>query len=88
MVKVHPSAGTKGGASYYKYASSLVFENAKEVLTEATVIIDGSGSREFPRQLQSYLKRRINDPGQRAIRKVKLQDSSRNNLVQLVDMVA
>ena len=82
------SHGFQCKESIYKYASGLVFENAKEVLTEATVIIDGSGSREFQRQLQTYLKRRINDPGQRSIDKVKVQDSSRNNLVQLVDMVA
>ena len=82
------SRGFQYKEPFYKYASGLVFENAKEILTEATVIIDGSGSREFQRQLQTYLKRRINDPGQRAIGKVKVQDSYRNNLVQLVEMVA
>lgn len=74
--------------SFYTYASGLVFENAKAALTEATVIIDGSGTKEFQRRLQSYLKRRVNDPGQRAIGKVKIQDSSRNDLLQLADMVA
>lgn len=74
---------------FYKYTCSLVFENAKPHLNEATVVIDGSGSRDFKNQLSSYLKRRINDQksGIRQIGKVKIQDSHRNNLLQLADMV-
>ena len=70
--------------SFYKYACALVFENAKPHLKEATVIIDGSGSREFKRQFQSYLKRKVGS----SIRKVKIQSSHSNNLLQLADMVA
>jgi len=75
--------------SFYKYTCSLVFENAKPHLNDATVVIDGSGSRDFRNQLSSYLKRRINDQknGGRQIGKVKIQDSHRNNLLQLADMV-
>ena len=80
--------GFKYKNSFYKYAAGLVFQNAKAFLSNATVIIDGSGSRDFRRELEQYLKKRINDPGQRFIVKVKVQDSSRNNLLQLVDMIA
>ena len=73
--------------SFYKYASGLVFENAKGVLTNATVVIDGSGRKDFRKQLGTYLRRRINEPGQHRIRKVKVQDSSKNNLLQIADMV-
>ncbi len=74
--------------SFYKYTCGLVFENAKPHLDQATVVIDGSGSREFRRQLGSYLRKRVNEPsGSRFIRKVKVQDSRKNNLVQLADMV-
>lgn len=75
--------------SFYKYTCSLVFENAKPHLNEAIVVIDGSGSRDFKKQLSSYLKRRINDQkgGLRQIAKVKTQESHRNNLLQLADMV-
>jgi len=71
--------------SFYKYTCSLVFENAKPYLKDAIVIIDGSGSREFKFQLQSYLKKKI---GSDLIRKVKMQSSHSNNLVQLADMIA
>lgn len=70
--------------SFYKYACSLVFENAKPYLKDAIVVIDGSGSREFKRQLQTYLKRKVGG----LIRKVKVQSSHSNNLIQLADMIA
>jgi hypothetical protein len=65
-----------------------VFENAKPYLDRATVVIDGSGSREFRRQLGSYLRKRVNDQQEsRYLGKVKIQDSQKNNLVQMADMV-
>ena len=75
--------------SFYKYACSLVFENAKPHLDNAIVVIDGSGSREFRRQLAGYLKKRVNDrlSPTNHIKKVKVQDSTENNLLQLADMV-
>jgi hypothetical protein len=75
--------------SFYKYTCGLVFENAKPYLDEATVIIDGSGSRQFRRQLSAYLRKRVNAPkdGSRHIHKVKLQDSQQNHLLQMADMV-
>ena len=71
--------------SFYKYTCSLVFENAKPYLRDAIVIVDGSGSREFKRQLSSYLRRKV---GTSVIKTVKIQTSHSNNLLQLADMVA
>lgn len=61
--------GFKIKESFYKYTCSLVFENAKPYLKDATIIIDGSGSREFKRQLTTYLKKKV---GTSIIRKVKI----------------
>jgi hypothetical protein len=33
--------------SFYKYAVNLVFQNAKPYLSDATILIDGSGDRKF-----------------------------------------
>lgn len=75
--------------SFYKYASRLVFENAKPYLRDAVVIFDESGSATFKMQLARYLRRLINPPGEQGlITKVKVQSSSGNNLIQLADMVA
>jgi hypothetical protein len=77
--------GFKIKESFYKYACSLVFENAKPYLREAIIVIDGSGSREFKRQLKTYLRKKI---GTNIIKKVKIQSSHSNNLLQLADMAA
>lgn len=77
--------GFKVKESFYKYACSLVFENAKPYLHEAIVVIDGSGSREFKKQLRFYLKRKT---GMGIIKKVKIQNSCNNNLIQPTDIIA
>lgn len=77
--------GFKIKESFYKYACSLVFENAKPFLKDAIIIIDGSGSREFKQQLKTYLRKRISTS---IIQNVKIQSSHNNNLIQLADMVA
>jgi hypothetical protein len=66
----------------------LVFQNAKPYLADATVIIDKSGDREFRNQLAAYLRRKMKEGGGNPIRKVKMEESRRNNLVQLADYVA
>ena len=75
--------------SFYKYTCGLVFQNAKPFLHDAIVVIDGSGGREFRTQLSTYLRKRVNDAGdaRKFVRKVKVQDSDRNLLLQLADMV-
>lgn len=75
--------------AFYQQACGLVFENAKPHLTEAAVVIDGSRSIYFKQNLQRYLKAKINSPSAaiRHIEQVKVQDSEKNNLLQLADMV-
>lgn len=77
--------GFRNKESFYKYACGLVFENAREKLDRATVIIDESGNLDFKRQLARYLRRKAN---RGAIKKVKMQRSESNNLLQLADYVA
>jgi len=75
--------------SFYKYACSLVFENAKPRLRSAIVLIDGSGSRQFQTQLSTYLRKRVSSAKQneKLISKIKLQNSRANNLLQMADMI-
>lgn len=73
--------------SFYKYTASLVFENAKAHLVQAKVVIDRCGNRDFRKQLEKYLKRRMND-GQVVIKKVCMEPSHSNNLLQLADMTS
>ena len=79
--------GFRNKESFYKYACGLVFENAKEKLRNAIVLVDRSGSLDFRTQLAKYLKRKVNT-GSTSVRKVKMQKSESNNLLQLADYVA
>ena len=75
--------------SLYNYACGLIFEKAKPRLTNAIVVIDERGSRNFKSELRRYLVARLkDDSGKCFIKKVRTQDSRKNNLVQLADMVA
>ncbi len=69
---------------FYRYACGLVRESANAQLRNATVVVDGSGSLTFQRQLRTYLRRKI----PLLIRKLKLKASRGNNLLQLADMIA
>lgn len=80
--------GFRHKMSFYKYTCSLVFENAKEKLDQAHVIIDKSGNLDFRHQLAKYLNRKMNEGQNRLIAKVKMQRSESNNLLQLADYVA
>ena len=80
--------GFKHRNSFYKYACSLLFENAKDKLDNAIVVIDESGSLGFKQQLSKYLRNRINTSAKSHIKKIKMQRSSGNRLLQLADYVA
>lgn len=83
------SAGLGSKEAFYKYACGLVFESAKPYLDNAVVRVDASGSQEFQGDLARYLRQKINDPKaiRPRIRKVTPDESRRNNLLQLTDMV-
>ncbi len=86
--KVHLyGEGFKVKESFYKYVMQLVLLNAREHLEEADVYIDASGEREFRRQMNTYLKRKVNVE-KRHIRRVGFLDSAKHSLIQLADMVA
>lgn len=75
--------------SLYKWVASTTFQNAKSYLDDATVVLDQCGDRKFRDELAAYLRARINSKGgKQAIKKVKIQRSTGNNLIQLADYVA
>lgn len=72
--------------SFYKYAAGLGFENARNELFQAKVVIDRCGNREFREQLNRCLRRRINTQTE-MIRKISMEASHSNDLLQLADMI-
>lgn len=79
--------GLKRPTIFYKYVCSIVFETLRPHLEGAKIIFDGQGSRQFRRELQTYLKRHLNKGDAHRVKQVCVQDSHKNNLIQLADMI-
>ncbi len=86
---LYASAPTfRNGRLFYQFAVSIVCENARNLLTDAKVVIDKHGDRAFKQQLEKMLKRQMTEEdGRCLVRKVNMEASHSNNLVQLADMV-
>lgn len=73
---------------FYEFAVGLACEHVKLRLEDAKVIIDKNGDRAFKKRLEKSLKARIvNAEGSPGIKKVTMEASHSNNLVQLADMI-
>lgn len=76
------------GKTFYRFAVSIVCENARGLLSDAKIVIDKNGDRFFRQQLEKHLKQQMTDTdGNCLIRKVGMEASHSNNLVQLADMI-
>lgn len=74
--------------SCIKCSMKYVFRNVAHLLSNAKVVVDSNGDRDFRRTLQSYLKREIRPDGKCSpIVKVESKPSHRDNLIQLADMI-
>lgn len=75
--------------SLYYYVADRLFQNARPYLKEATILLDRHGDRKARTGLANRIRGNVNITGaERLIRKVRQQDSHRNNLLQLADYVA
>lgn len=73
---------------FYEFSVGIVCEHVKPLLDNAKIIIDKNGDRAFRQQLEKRLKSQMTDKGGTCrIKKVAMEASHSNNLVQLADMV-
>lgn len=72
-------------ARFYNYFVQMLLKHDNDLLQGARVKIDGSGDREFKRELERYLRQQC-QAGK--IASVKFAESHRDNLIQLADMAA
>lgn len=68
---------------FYNFFVKLLLKHDDDMLSGARVKIDGSGDREFKRELASYLRKQLSAG---KIKSVKFAESHRDNLIQLADM--
>lgn len=81
--KVYSQNLRENKEKFYNYFIQLLLKHDNNILQNATIKIDGSGNREFKRELSHYLKKQI--PSGK-IKSVKFAESHRDNLIQLADM--
>jgi hypothetical protein len=79
-----PHLRTEKEAFYAFFVRSMLsFDGG--LLSGATVIIDGSGDREFKREIKSYMRRQLRPE---AVKHIRFSNSANDRLVQLADMCA
>lgn len=76
----------KNSKYFYEFAVKILCDNAGDLMDNGKVVIDKNGNREFLQRLQASLRQLANPQGNQIVRKVIMQDSHSNNLVQLADM--
>ncbi len=74
--------------SFYRYIVKMVLKYNFGTITNAKIKIDGSGDREFVRELTTYLRRDLNVGKNPIITDIKIKNSKNNVLIQLADMIA
>lgn len=78
----------KNKKSFYKVITWYLFENAKDKLINAKIIIDKNWNNEFRTELAKYLKKKMNEDDFKRIKEVKMEESHKNNLLQVADYIA
>ena len=73
----------------FSYVAARVVDSAATALTNATIVMDRRGNRRTGEALRRQLRSAMgSNEGYQTIRRVRQQDSHRNNLLQLADYVA
>ena len=70
---------------FYNYFVRLLIDFQELKLNDVSIKIDGSGDREFKKELNRYLRSQVKS---NLKLKIELVDSNKNYLIQLADMVA
>ena len=75
-------------AFYNFIVRNLVSHYQDSRFTDATIKIDGRASKLLRQDFDTYLRKMVNSPAQRRIKKISHVDSRSDMLIQLADMVA
>lgn len=83
--KIYSSHLRSETEDFYRYFVQLILKHDNDALKDARIRVDGSGDREFKRELSRYLRDQV--PAGK-IHSCKFLDSKRSELIQLADMCA
>ena len=75
--------------AFYNFIVRNLVSHYQDVrFTDATVKIDGRASKLLRQDFDTYLRKMVNSPSQRRIKKIRHVDSRSDMLIQLADMIA
>lgn len=74
--------------SFYAYFIKETVKKSNDTILNAKIRIDGSGDRIFRNNFFAYLRRELNFNDKKVMKNCKMNDSKRNVLIQMADMVA
>lgn len=74
--------------SFYAYFIKETVKKSNDTILNAKIRIDGSGDRIFRNNFFTYLRRELNSNDKKVMKNCKMNDSKRNVLIQMADMVA
>ncbi|MFA6518597.1 MAG: DUF3800 domain-containing protein [Candidatus Shapirobacteria bacterium] len=66
----------------------MVLQHNRRTIGNAKIRLDGTGEREFKKQLTLYLRQNLNTNTQKVIKNFKFRNSKSDVLIQLADMIA
>lgn len=69
--------------AFYQFCMKTMLKFDNGVMKEAKIVIDGSGDRDFKKELKTHLKKHC---AKGAVKSIDLKDSHRDPLIQLADM--
>jgi hypothetical protein len=73
---------------FYEFSVGIICEQVRPLLENSKIIIDKSGNRAFRQKLEKTLKSQMTDrDGYCRVKKVAMEGSHSNNLLQLADMI-
>ena len=73
---------------FYGFTLRMVLQHNNDTIKNAKIRIDGSGERNFKKQLTLYLRKFLNSSKNKVMKNLQFKDSKRDMLIQLADMVA
>lgn len=73
---------------FYNYAIKQVLQNDRGTIREAKLRFDSHGEKVVRQELVNYLRRELNTPSRRLFKDLKFINSSKDELIQLADMIA
>lgn len=69
--------------AFYQFFMKTMLKFDNGIMKDAKIVIDGSGDRDFKKELKTHLKRHC---AKGAVKSIDLKDSHRDPLIQLADM--